>query len=69
MTSLEFPGLLFAAALAIGLIMMGSTRRMEFKQDERYGRDPAYQEYRQTVPVLVPWVPVYTLKNVRVYLE
>jgi steroid 5-alpha reductase family enzyme len=53
----------------IVLIMMGSTKRLERTQDARYGEQPAYQEYVRTVPVLFPWVPVYSLKGVKVYLE
>ncbi|MCB8985681.1 MAG: DUF1295 domain-containing protein [Ardenticatenaceae bacterium] len=53
----------------IVLIMMGSTKRLERQQDGRYGDQPAYQTYTRTVPVLFPFVPVYSLKNVRVYLE
>ena len=63
----------WAAALTglvcIELIMMGSTKRLEGKQDERYGEDPDFQAYRRSVPVLFPFVPVYSLKNVKVYLE
>ncbi|MDJ0938987.1 MAG: DUF1295 domain-containing protein [Woeseiaceae bacterium] len=55
--------------VCIVLIMMGSTKRMEYKQDRRYGDDSDYQEYSRTVPVLVPWIPLYTLKNIQVYLE
>ena len=55
--------------VCIVLIMMGSTKRMEFKQDDRYGGDPKYDAYVHSVPVLLPWVPLYTLKNIRVYLE
>ncbi len=55
--------------ICIVLIMMGSTKRLERTQDARYGHQPAYQQYVRTVPVLFPWVPVYSLKNVRVYLE
>lgn len=55
--------------VCIILIMMGSTKRLETKQDERYGKNPAYQQYTKTVPVLFPWIPVYSLKNVKVYLE
>jgi steroid 5-alpha reductase family enzyme len=55
--------------VCIVLIMMGSTKRLEHAQDKRYGERPAYQEYVRTVPVLFPWVPVYSLKGVRVYLE
>ncbi|MBK6709334.1 MAG: DUF1295 domain-containing protein [Chloroflexi bacterium] len=55
--------------VCIVLIMMGSTKRLEKQQDGRYGQQPAYQEYVRSVPVLFPFVPIYSLKNVRVYLE
>ena len=55
--------------LCIVLIMVGSTKRLERKQAERYGDMPEFPRYVQTVPVLIPFVPVYTLQNVRVYLE
>jgi steroid 5-alpha reductase family enzyme len=55
--------------VCIVLIMMGSTKRLERSQDERYGRRPKYQEYIRTVPVLIPFVPVYSLKKVHVFLE
>lgn len=55
--------------VCIVLIMFGSTRRLERAQELRYGELPAYQNYVQSVPVLFPFVPVYTLKNLRVYLE
>jgi hypothetical protein len=49
--------------------MMGSTKRLERAQYDRYGQAPEYQKYIQTVPVLFPFIPIYTLKNIRVYLE
>jgi hypothetical protein len=49
--------------------MMGSTKRLEESQDSRYGASPDYQRYTQTVPVLFPFVPIYSLKKVRVFLE
>ena len=55
--------------VCIVLIMMGSTKRLEKTQDERYGNHPEYQGYIKTVPVLFPFIPVYSLKNIRVYLE
>ena len=55
--------------VCIVLIMMGSTKRLEKTQDERYGSLPEYQGYIKTVPVLFPFIPVYSLKNIRVYLE
>jgi steroid 5-alpha reductase family enzyme len=58
-----------AGLICIVLIMMGSTKRLEESQDTRYGKLPEYQNYTKSVPVLFPFVPVYSLKNVRVYLE
>ena len=55
--------------VCIVLIMMGSTKRLERSQGERYGDLPEYQEYVRSVPVLFPLVPIYTLENVRVFLE
>jgi steroid 5-alpha reductase family enzyme len=52
----------------IVLIMIGSARRLEMKQDERYGADPGYQAYAKRVPVLAPFVPVYSLRNAKLYL-
>lgn len=55
--------------VCIILIMMGSTKRLEHKQDERYGELAEYQTYIRTVPVLFPFIPLYSLKRIRVYLE
>jgi steroid 5-alpha reductase family enzyme len=57
-----------AGFITIELIMLGSARRLELKQTERYGAEAAYQVYRGSVPVLFPWVPLYSLKNLKVYL-
>ena len=55
--------------VCIVLIMMGSTKRLEKTQKARYGEDPDFQEYIKTVPVLFPWLPIYSLEKVKVYLE
>jgi steroid 5-alpha reductase family enzyme len=59
----------FVGLVCIVLIMLGSTKRLERSQGERYGSLPEYQDYISTVPVLLPFIPIYTLKNIRVYLE
>lgn len=51
------------------LIMMGSTKRLEVTQAQRYAHLESYQAYIRSVPVLFPFLPIYTLKNVRVVLE
>ena len=55
--------------VCIVLIMMGSTKRLENTQDKRYGSQLKYQDYIRTVPVLFPFIPVYSLKKIRVFLE
>lgn len=55
--------------ICIVLIMMGSTKRLERSQGERYGNLKEYQDYTRTVPVLFPFVPIYSMKDIRVYLE
>ncbi len=54
---------LFALAGYIGIVyvMFGSTRRLELRQNKNYGADPAYQEYVRTTPVLIPFIPLYSL--------
>ncbi len=69
-----FTNPLFAIMAGIGLvcivlIMMGSTKRLEQRQDERYGHLDKYQDFVNKVPVLFPFLPIYSLKNVKVYLE
>jgi steroid 5-alpha reductase family enzyme len=54
--------------ICIELIMVGSARRLELKQAERYAADPAYSAYAGRVPVLFPLLPLYSLRNWRIYL-
>ena len=65
-TALKGP-LQWAAALMgyvlIVYIMFSGARRLEIRQDRNYGQDPAYQRYVQTVPILLPLVPIYTVKR------
>jgi steroid 5-alpha reductase family enzyme len=57
-----------AGLACIVLIMLGSTKRLEAQQDARYGRNSAYQDYVCRTPILIPFAPIYTLHNLRVYL-
>lgn len=53
--------------VCIQLVMLGSARRLELKQSERYSGD-SFETYVATVPVLIPFVPLRTLKNLKIYL-
>lgn len=57
-----------AGVIIIILIMLGSARRLEIKQEERYGSRPEFRQYASRTPVLFPFLPLYSLKKLRVYL-
>mmetsp|Transcript_35772 Transcript_35772/g.77685 ORF Transcript_35772/g.77685 Transcript_35772/m.77685 type:complete len:319 (-) Transcript_35772:93-1049(-) len=46
-------------------IMLGSTKRLEANQQKRYGTDPEFVDYAGRVPVLFPFVPIYSLQGVK----
>jgi steroid 5-alpha reductase family enzyme len=49
--------------LCIQFVMLGAARTLEKKQAQRYGDDPDFQRYSTSVPVLFPFVPVYSLRK------
>lgn len=56
--TLTLLGMLYILAL-----MTAAAAGLERKQDERYGDRPDYQEYVRSVPILFPWVPLFTLRK------
>ena len=54
--------------VCIELVMLGSSRRLELKQAHRYGGDPAYQAYARATPIVFPFAPIYSLRNLKVFL-
>ncbi len=49
--------------VCIVYIMFGSSRRLEKTQISRYGNLPEFQQYSRAVPILIPWLPLYTLQK------
>ena len=47
----------------IAWVMFSGARRLELRQDRNYGADPAYQEYVRTVPIIIPFIPLYSVKK------
>lgn len=43
--------------------MFSGTRWLELRQDKNYGSDPEYQKYVRTVPIIIPFVPLYSVKK------
>ncbi len=51
--------------ICILLIMLGATKRLEISQQRRYGQEPDFQRYTQSVPILLPWFPIYSVQGLR----
>ena len=65
-TALRGPWQWILALLGFMLIvwvMFSGARRLELRQDKNYGSDPEYQKYVRTVPIMIPFVPLYSVKK------
>ncbi len=49
--------------LCIVYIMFGGARRLEIRQNKNYGQDPEYQAYCRQTPILLPFVPLYSVEK------
>ena len=49
--------------IGIIFVMFSGARRLEIRQNKNYGNDPVYQEYVKTVPILVPFIPLYSVEK------
>ena len=49
--------------LGIIYVMFGGARRLEMRQNRTYGEDPEYQNYVKTTPIMLPFVPLYSVEK------
>ena len=49
--------------LLITYVMFSGARRLELRQNRNYGADPEYQQYVKTVPIMIPFVPLYSVEK------
>lgn len=47
--------------IGIVYVMFSGTRRIELRQSANYGNDPEFQEYIRKTPILLPFVPIYSV--------
>ena len=47
--------------LGIVFVMFSGARRLELRQNKSYGADLEYQAYVKSVPILLPFVPLYSV--------
>lgn len=44
-------------------VMFSGARRLEIRQNKNYGSDPEYQHYVKTVPIMIPFIPLYSVEK------
>lgn len=49
--------------IGIVFVMFSGARRLEIRQNKNYGKDPEYQKYVKTVPILLPFIPLYSVEK------
>lgn len=47
--------------IGIIFVMFSGARRLELRQNRNYGDNPAYQAYVKSVPILLPFIPLYSV--------
>ena len=49
--------------LGIVYIMFSGARRLEIRQNKNYGNDIEYQKYVKKTPILLPFIPLYSVEK------
>lgn len=49
--------------IGIVFVMFSGARRLEIRQDKNYGEDKEYKKYKKSVPILIPFIPLYSVKK------
>ncbi len=49
--------------LGIVFVMFSGARRLELRQNRNYGADPEYQTYVKSTPILLPFIPLYSVEK------
>ena len=47
--------------IGITYVMFSGARRLELRQNRNYGDDPEYQQYVKSVPIMIPFVKLYSV--------
>lgn len=47
--------------VGIVYVMFSGARRLELRQKEVYGNDPEFVEYARKTPIIIPFVPIYSV--------
>ena len=47
--------------IGIVYVMFSGARRLELRQTQTYGNDPEFQAYIKRTPLIIPFVPIYSV--------
>ena len=47
--------------IGIGYVMFSGARRIELRQKDVYGSDPEFQKYIKKTPLILPFIPIYSV--------
>ena len=50
-----------AGYVGIIYVMFSGARRLELRQEKVYGNNPEFQEYVRKTPILLPFIPLYSV--------
>ncbi len=54
--------------VGIIFVMFSGARRLEIRQNKNYGKDPEYQAYVRSTPILLPFVPLYSVEKYKFFV-
>jgi len=49
--------------IGIVYIMFSGARRIEISHNKNYGNDPQFKEYAKRTPILIPFLPIYSVER------
>lgn len=49
--------------VGIVFVMFSGARRLEIRQNKNYGSDPEYQDYVKSTPIMIPFIPLYSVEK------
>jgi steroid 5-alpha reductase family enzyme len=49
--------------IGINFVMFSGARRIEIRQDRTYGDNPKYKAYKSKTPIILPFIPLYSVKE------
>lgn len=53
----------FFGYILIIYILFGGARKIERRQNKSYGNNPDYQKYVKSTPILIPFIPLYSVQK------